>query len=318
MPPAHEPTDPTAGLEPVKNSNGIVVVGSANMDQILRVERIPRPGETVLATGSSAALGGKGQNQAVAAARSGAPTTFIAAVGGDAFGREIVVGLMADTIETSLVRVVDCPSGTALIAVDDSGENTIIVDAGANRMLLDLGEGDRSAIAAARVLLLQLEISLDTVSEAVDAARASDTLVLLNAAPIRDLPDALLAALDILVVNEHEESQLSASRQGVALTDLVPLVVVTRGAEGAVLRRRGGPELRVSAPETIAVDTTGAGDTFCGAFAAAIARGDDLDSALRFAVCAASLSVERPGAVPSIPRLAEVTARLAELAPPAE
>ncbi|MEP6480966.1 MAG: ribokinase [Rhodoglobus sp.] len=289
----------------------VVVVGSANVDQIFRVDRIPAPGETVLSNGFTTALGGKGQNQAVAAARAGSATAFIAAVGDDAFGSELRVGLSAEGIDTRLVRTVPGPSGIALIAVDDSAENTIIVEAGANSLLTALTAADREAIAAADVVVMQLEIPLPTVIEAADAAAASHTRVLLNAAPIRDLPDALLAALDILVVNEHEASHLEAARPGVQLRDLVPVVVVTLGAHGALLQVRGSDDVRIAAPSVTAVDATGAGDTFCGAFAAALAGGTAVEPAVRFAVVAASLSVETPGAVPSIPRRGAIERRIA-------
>jgi ribokinase len=296
----------------------VVVVGSANIDQILRVVSIPAPGETVLSTGASTALGGKGQNQAVAAARAGAQTMFIAAIGSDGFGQAMLKGLADDDIDTSHVRVEPGPSGTALIAVDDAGENTIIVEAGANARLTSLGVTDRAAIADATVLLVQLEIPLSTVSEAVDAARSASTTVLLNAAPIRDLPDDLLAGVDVLIVNEHEEARLRADRPGSELTSLVPVIVVTLGAAGAVLRRRDRDDMTLASPHVIAVDTTGAGDTFCGAFAAALAAGESLEDAMRYAVVAASISVERPGAVPSIPRRVEVLARLDAVAIDAE
>ncbi|CAN5181306.1 ribokinase [soil metagenome] len=289
----------------------VVVVGSANVDQVFRVERIPGPGETVLSHGFSTARGGKGQNQAVAAARAGAATRFIAALGSDGFAVSTREGLAADGVDATLVRTVAGASGTALIAVDDTGENTIIVEPGANGLLKHLTAEDRTAIAAAAVLVMQLEIPLPTVIDAADAASAGTTRVLLNAAPIRDLPDALLAALDILVVNEHEAAHLEAARPGVRLRDLVPVVVVTLGADGALLQVRGGDEVRVAAPSVTAVDATGAGDTFCGAFAAALAEGRDLEQALRFAVVAASLSVETPGAVPSIPLRAAIEARIA-------
>lgn len=294
----------------------VVVVGSANVDQVFRVARIPAPGETVLSSGFSTALGGKGQNQAVAAARAGAATMFIAAVGSDAFGAAMREGLVADGIDSSLVRTEAGSSGTALIAVDDAGENTIIVEPGANALLTALTAPDRAAIASAAVLVMQLEIPLDTVIEAADAASATDTRVLLNAAPIRDLPDALLAALDILVVNEHEAAHLEAARPGTPLTDLVPVVIVTLGAEGAVLRSRQGDEVHVPAPAVRAVDATGAGDTFCGALAAALAEGQSLELALRFAVVAASISVEKPGAVPSIPSRRMIDERLASATAP--
>lgn len=276
------------------------------------MERIPAPGETVLSNGFSVALGGKGQNQAVAAARAGAPTRFVAAVGVDAFGAQIREGLETDGISGDLVRDVDAPTGTALIAVDGHGENTIIVEAGANAQLVGLSEADRMAIAESAVLVMQLEIPLDTVVAAAAHARMSGTTAVLNAAPICDLPDELLASLDILIVNEHEAAHLAKSRAGTDLTDLVPTVIVTLGADGAVLYGRGTEEIRVPAPKVTAVDATGAGDTFCGALAAAIDEGQALESALRFAVVAASLSVENHGAVPSIPRRPAIDERLAK------
>ena len=281
------------------------------MDQIFRVQRIPAPGETVLSTGFSTAHGGKGQNQAVAAARAGASTEFISALGSDGFGTAIRSGLEADGIGATLVRELDAPTGTALIAVDDSGENTIIVEGGANARLTGLTHADESAIQAASVLVMQLEIPLETVEAAARVRRAAGTTVVLNAVPIRDLPDALLGLLDILIVNEHEAEHLAAGRPGTDLTDLVPTVIVTLGAEGAVVYGRDAGEVRVPAPSVTAVDATGAGDTFCGALAAALDEGQPIESALRFAVTAASLSVEHHGAVPSIPRRAAIDERIA-------
>ena len=282
----------------------VVILGSANVDQVFRVSAIPAPGETVLSHGFSTALGGKGQNQAVAATRAGAETAFIGALGDDAFGGAIRAGLAAAGIDTAGVRQVSAPTGTALIAVDDSGENTIIVEAGANS-LLDLGDGDAAAIAGARALVMQLEIPLDTVTRAAALARAAGTRVILNAAPIRELPTELLANVDILVVNEHEGAFLA---RGGDVSALAPVVIVTLGAEGAVAYQRGEPEIRVPAPRVSAVDATGAGDTFCGALAALLAEGSPLGSAVRFAVAAASLSVQKHGAVPSIPMRAEIDA----------
>jgi len=272
------------------------------------VVSIPGPGETVLATGFSTASGGKGQNQAVAAARAGASTGLIAALGGDGFGELIRAGLRADRIDTTLVRTVEGPTGTALIAVDDDGENTIIVEAGANALLLDLTAADRAAISAASHLVMQLEIPLVTVLQAAQAARAAGTAVVLNAAPIRDLPGELLAAVDVLVLNEHEAAYLA---RGGDVAGLAPTVIVTLGAAGAIAHSAEHGELRVAAPTVDAVDSTGAGDTFCGALVAALAAGESLARALTFAVTAASLSVQRPGAVPSIPTRAEIDAQLA-------
>jgi len=288
--------------------SSVIVVGSANVDQVFRVERIPSPGETVLSTGFSTARGGKGQNQAVAAARAGAPTAFIAALGDDAFGSDTRAGLIDDGVDVTGVRSLDAATGTALIAVDSVGENTIIVEAGANRLLVDLQSADAAAIAASSVLAMQLEIPLETVIAAARIARAGGTTVMLNAAPIRDLPAELLSSLDILVVNEHEASHLAGERDWRELTEQVPVVVVTLGSEGALLLRRGSDEVRVAAPSVHAVDATGAGDTFCGAFAAGLAEDMELEQALRFAVTAASLSVQSYGAVPSIPLRAQIDA----------
>lgn len=288
----------------------VVIVGSANVDQIFTVDRIPAPGETVLSTGFSTARGGKGQNQAVAAARAGASTAFIAAVGTDGFGALTTEGLTADGIDTSGVRLLDAPTGTALIAVDGGGENTIIVEAGANAQLTGLTAADVAAIGDSAVLAMQLEIPLQTVIEAATAAHSAGTTVLLNAAPIMDLPAGLLAILDVLIVNEHEAAHLGAGRPASELTTLVPTVVVTLGAQGAVLYQREAPEVRVPAPSVSAVDATGAGDTFCGAFAAALSEGAQVADALRFAVVAGSLSVQAHGAVPSIPSRADIDANL--------
>lgn len=300
---------------------GVVVVGSANIDQVFRVVRIPAPGETVLSTGMTTARGGKGQNQAVAAARAGAVTSFVGAVGADDFGRGIRSGLDSDGVATTQLREVDAPTGTALIAVDDRGENTIIVEAGANGLLAGLTEADAAAIGAADVLVLQLEIPLETVLLAADLAHSAGTTVVLNAAPIRDLPDELLGLVDVLVVNEHEAAHLAAARSGTtgddvasaatALTELVPAIVVTLGGDGAALYRTDQTAATFGAPSVTVVDTTGAGDTFCGALATLLSEGADLVAACRFAVVAGSLSVERAGAVPSIPARAEIDARLA-------
>ena len=289
--------------------HGVIVVGSANVDQVFSVERIPQPGETVMSTGLAIVRGGKGQNQAVAAARAGAATTFVAARGTDSFGDLTETGLREDGIDVTHLRTVDAPTGTALIAVDRGGENSIIVEGGANSHLVDLTEDEKTAITAASVLLLQLEVPLETVVAAARAAASTSTITVLNAAPIRDLPDELLRDLDILVVNEHEAAHLLAARPG-TITDLVPTVVQTLGAAGAVLYRRGEQDVSVPAPTVTAVDATGAGDTFCGAFAAALAEGQDAVSALRFAVTAGSLSVQAHGAVPSIPLRAAIDAAL--------
>jgi len=297
-------------------------VGSANIDQVLRVERIPSPGETVLSHGLSTALGGKGQNQAVAAARAGVPTTFIGAVGADGFGDMVRAGLSCDSIDAARLKTSDKPTGTALIAVDGTGENTIIVEAGANEDVARLTAEDAAAISAASALVMQLEIPRDTVFAAARIARAAGTQVILNAAPIQGLPKELLDSVDVLIVNEHEAAEL-ARDNGIApeldglgerLLALIPMVIVTLGSQGASLHRAGSEPLFVPAHVVTAVDATGAGDTFCGAFAAGVVEGMTADDALRFASAAASISVESHGAVPSIPYREEIETRLKESA----
>ncbi|MBH0025269.1 ribokinase [Salinibacterium sp. SWN248] len=298
--------------------SGIVVVGSANIDQVFRVERIPSPGETVMSQGLNTALGGKGQNQAVAAARAGVATTFIGAVGNDGFGEMVRTGLAADSIDVSHLKTTDKPTGTALIAVDPTGENTIIVEAGANNDVANLTSEDSAAISAASAVMMQLEIPLATVIESARIAHAVGTQVILNAAPIQALPKELLDNLDILIVNEHEAAELardnglSADLEGVGerLLSLVSTVIVTLGSKGAALHRVGSEPVVVPAHRVTAVDATGAGDTFCGAFAAGVVEGMMMDDALRFAGAAASISVENHGAVPSIPHRAAIETRL--------
>jgi len=313
----------------------VTVLGSANLDLVYRVEQIPAPGETVLATGFAEHPGGKGNNQVIAVARAGAPVTFVAALGADAAAATLTDQLHADGVIT-LIRTVDAPTGTALITVDDRAENSIVVNSGANALLVDLDEREEQAIRDADVLLMQLETPVETVQRAAHIARDDGTTVVLNAAPILDLPSAVLEALDILIVNEHEAAALAlfagidvaaadetdslqAHRQlAAALTDLVPIVVVTIGAAGVVVAQRGSDDTRhVAGCRVTATDTTGAGDTFCGAFVAALdddaaARrstsidADALERAARFATAAAALSVQRPGAVPSIPNRQEI------------
>jgi ribokinase len=291
--------------------SNIVVVGSANVDQVYSVDRIPAPGETVLAAGFSRARGGKGQNQAVAAARAGATVSFIGAIGADAFGELTETGLLDDGIDIALLRRDSRPTGTAIIAVDAAGENAIIVDSGANATL-EIDGADRTAIAEASVLLLQLEVPLSAVLAAASAARAAGTVVILNAAPMATLSPEVLDAVDVLVVNEHEAALLRDATGTENLTQLIPTVVVTLGGAGAELRVRGSDTVRVAAPRVAVVDSTGAGDTFCGAYAAAVSEGSDPVEAVRFAVAAASLSVQREGAVPSIPGRDDIDDALGE------
>jgi ribokinase len=293
----------------------VIVVGSANLDLVYRVERIPAPGETLLARSRAEHPGGKGNNQAIAAARSGATTAFVGALGDDEAGALLRAGL-EDAGVTCLLRRSAGPSGTALIVVSDDAENTIVVDGGANRELVDLTDAERDAISSASFLLLQLETPIETVIDAAGTAHRSGTVVVLNASPIRDLPDELISGVDVLLVNEHEAKLIAAAdeagstdaaRLSTRLLEQVPAAVITLGSRGAFVASRDGGEELVPGIGVDAVDTTGAGDTFSGAFVAALAeRGEGIASvalreAARFAGAAAALSVQREGAVSSIP-----------------
>ncbi|HAM27082.1 MAG TPA: ribokinase [Microbacteriaceae bacterium] len=290
----------------------VTVLGSANRDIVFSVERIPQPGETILARSAAKFAGGKGLNQAVAAVRAGSATTFIGAIGRDENGDALAQTIADDGIAGDLVRRTDEPTGQAFIVVDGFGENTIIVASGANGSFAPLTAADRTAIGAAGVLLMQLELPLERVLEAAMIARTLGTTVMLNAAPASDLPRELLADLDYLIVNEHEACAIGGSARldvaSATLASLVDRVVVTLGASGAALYEAGAEIARIPAPRVTAVDTTGAGDTFCGAFAAAIAGGRRFGAAARFATAAAALSVQAIGAVPSIPLRATIDA----------
>ena len=284
-------------------SAGVTVVGSANMDVVFTVERIPRPGETVIAGSLNRYPGGKGLNQAVAAARAGAATSFVGALGADGDGDQLRATMTAVEIDTEQVRTELRETGQAFIVVDAAGENTIIVASGANSTVTALDERDRSVIAAGAVLLLQLELPLSAVEEAATAAREAGVAVVLNAAPAVPLDDRLLALADCLIVNEHE-AELLGGRQRLAAA--VHRLVVTLGRRGSVLFEHGAELTTVAAPAVQAVDSTGAGDTFCGAVAAAIAEGRGFAEAAAFGTAAAAISVQRVGAVPSIPSRAEI------------
>lgn len=276
----------------------VLIVGSGNVDLVSQVERIPWPGETVLSTGFATHAGGKGNNQATAAARAGADTTFIGAFGDDDNGARLLASLKESGVHT-LVRTSTEPTGTALITVARTGENAIVVNAGANATLTALTEQERATIAAADIVLMQLEIPLDTV---VEVAKAATGMVVLNAAPAQPLPHELLEAVALLVVNEHEAASLGGADR---LLEFVPRLVVTLGAKGALVRTRD-TAVRVPGIPVEVVDTTGAGDAFCGALAAKLDEGAQLEAAVRFATAAAALSVGRAGAVPAIPTREEI------------
>lgn len=284
----------------------VVVVGSANVDLVASTPRIPSPGETVLGTAFAEHPGGKGLNQSVAASRAGARVAFIGAVGDDAAGQLVIDTLDADSIDRSGLRVIDgVPTGRALISVSAGGENSIIVVPGANGRL-----EPPDVLPAARVVVLQLEIPLHAVTAVARAARRSAAIVVLNPAPAPSdgLPEELLADCDVIVPNEHEVELLGGV--GSLLDRGVGAVVVTRGGRGAHLHRASGRLDTGSGgtgPVTIEpfvvdpVDTTGAGDAFCGNLAAALAAGRALPEALHRAAAAGALATTKEGAVPSLP-----------------
>jgi ribokinase len=293
---------------------GVTIVGSANMDIVFTVERTPLPGETLLAESAARFPGGKGLNQAVAAARAGAATRFIGAIGHDENGTVLAATIADAGIAGDLVRRAPVPTGQAFIVVDGSGENTIIVASGANATVTELGPADRAALDSAAVLLMQLELPLGVVRSAAAEVHRAGGVVILNAAPAQELPRELLADLDYLIVNEHEACLIGGSEDldaaSTTLAALVDRLVVTLGAAGSVLFADGIEAGRIAAPRVDPVDTTGAGDTFCGAFAAAIAEGADFADAARFATAAAALSVQVVGAVPSVPDRSAIAAAL--------
>ena len=299
----------------------VLVVGSSNTDMIIRVPRIPRPGETVLGGEFSMAAGGKGANQAVAAARAGGRVTFVARVGEDGFGDRALAGFAAEGIDTRFVlRTPGAPSGLALITVDERGENSISVASGANA-LLSAGDVEAAAAAfsAADIVLLQLESPLPTVKAALRLARDKGVPVVLNPAPARPLADDLLRRVAVLTPNEPEAELLAGvpvrdeegAREAAArLRARGPAaVVVTLGERGAYASSLEFDGL-VPAFKAVPVDTTAAGDVFNGALAVALAEELPMIEALRFAQAAAAISVTRPGAQPSAPTRAEILALL--------
>ncbi|WP_212832875.1 ribokinase [Catellatospora sp. TT07R-123] len=290
----------------------VVVVGSANMDLVVSTATLPRPGETVLGTDFLSVPGGKGANQAVAAARAGARCHFIGAVGRDAFGDELRGSLAAAGVDLDGLRRVDGPSGVALIAVDAAAENIIVVAPGANAQLTALDEADLALVAGGDAVVCQLEIPPEAVAQALRAGRGGGILTILNAAPVRPLPDGLLDAVDVLVVNRGEAAALAGAdgSPGELLERLlaaVPRVVLTLGAAGAAYADRTGVRLQVPAPRVEAVDSTAAGDAFTGALAVALAEGRPVLDALRWACAAGACCARRRGASPSLPTVAEIT-----------
>ena len=294
----------------------VAVVGSANLDLVTVTETLPRPGETLLATSYSEGPGGKGSNQAHAAARMGAAVSFVGLRGDDAAGQILADALSAEGVDVSTFALTDGPSGRALVMVDAAGQNSIIVVAGSNAKLsaADI-ERAGDSVHAADVVVCQLEVPLP----AVQAARKACTgTFVLNPAPAQVLPVDLLAGTDVLVVNETEYETVLGIALPERLDDIADVaaragapevIVATLGPRGAAVCTDGTVTL-ITPPAVTVVDSTGAGDTFVGALAAELARGSDVLTAARMAVVAASLSTQSLGATAGMPHRDEVVHHL--------
>ncbi len=318
-----------ASLGPNPSAPRVCVLGSCNMDLVVRAQRIPVPGETVLGGGYRTFPGGKGANQAVAAARMGATVSLISALGDDAHGQRLREALTAENLDLSGVRTRENEAtGLALITVTEGGENTIVVAPGANASITP---EDVTALAdlitSADVLLMQLDVPLASVQAAAQIARAAGKCVMLNAAPARVLPRDLLSLVDVVIVNQTEamrmlniDSRLDPARLALRLPELgFTTVLLTLGSTGAIMAHKGRPK-RLSPQSVRSVDSVGAGDAFCGALATAWAevyaaqkRKDPrefelAERAALLASAAGALATTKPGALPSMPTRAEVDA----------
>ncbi|WP_030904510.1 ribokinase [Streptomyces sp. NRRL F-5126] len=296
----------------------IAVLGSTNMDFVAYAPVAPGRGETVTGESFRTVAGGKGANQAVAAARAGGDVAMIGAVGDDCLGPRLRAVLDEAGVDTRTLRTVPGASGTAHIVVDGAGHNSIVVVPGANATVTSLTEEDERVVAGSDALLLQLESPVDGVLAGLRAARAHGVRTLLTPAPAQPLPDELLSLVDLLVPNEHEAAALTGLRDpreaARALLERVPEVVVTLGSDGCLYSSRDGETLAVPARRVTAVDTTAAGDTFVGALAVALGEGRRPEEALRWATAASALSVQHHGASSSMPGRSAVD-RLAATAP---
>ncbi len=297
----------------------VVVVGSSNIDLIMKMERLPRPGETVTEAEFAQVFGGKGANQAVGAARAGGDVVFVSCVGDDAYGGQVIENLKKDGIDTRYVSPEEgVASGTALIMIDAGGENCISVAPGANYRLTPAHvDRARDVIEEAAVVIAQCEILAETLDHVIDLGFRLGKLVLLNLAPARPLSDASLGKLGALAVNETEAEFLTGlpvktdaevqAAAGALLGKGPKIVIVTLGARGAWVAVEGHQGL-VPGFEVDPVDTTAAGDVHCGALAVGLVEGQALLDAVAFANAAAALSATKLGAQPSAPSRDEIDA----------
>ena len=296
----------------------IVVIGSINTDMVVRSSQIPLPGQTVMGHSFMTTGGGKGANQAVAAARLGADVSLIARIGSDAFGELSIESLKKEKIATENIYTdSDAPSGVAFIVVDDRGENIIVVAPGANATLNEKDiQHAEDTIKTAGIVLFQLEIPMRTVAEGIRLAKKHNRMVMLNPAPATSIPEEILHSVEIITPNQTEALTLT----GIAVNDAVTAqqacdilhgmgiltVIITMGEQGAYVSSNSYKGLVAGFNAGAVVDTVAAGDTFCGGLAIAIAEGKSLQHAVRFANAAAALSVTKAGAQASIPVRAEV------------
>ena len=276
----------------------VCVVGSANLDLVATVARLPRPGETILGDAYAEHPGGKGLNQAVASARSGAATAFVGALGSDVAADQLRAVLAGEHIDAECTITVDGPTGRALIVVDAAGENSIVVIPGANASVSPSPDQP-----SAKVVLAQLEIPIAAVQAILAAARADGSLVILNPAPAAPLPAELIAVCNVIVPNQHELEQLGGVQH--LLDAGCEIVVTTLGGAGIDVHTTRGVT-HVPAFEVSVIDTTGAGDAFCGALAARLSAGDDVLDAARWATAAGALATTVAGAVPAQPTAAAI------------
>lgn len=297
----------------------ITVVGSYATGLTLRVKRLPTRGETVLASGYRSDYGGKGSNQAVGCARLGAEVRFVASIGNDDFGAMAMRLYREEGIDTGCVRQnPEAATGVGFILVDESGHNCIALDPGANELLsaLDIS-ASRSAAKGSAVVITQLEIPVAAAEAAMSLGRAEGAVTILNPAPVRPLPASVLQLIDVLTPNQTEANVLTGRSPDAAgnpedvARDLlragVKQVVMTLGEKGALIVTAAMAK-HIPAPEMHAVDTTGAGDAFNAGLATGLAFGENLESAVHFAVVAGALAVTREGVIPSLPRRDEVIA----------
>ena len=294
----------------------IIVIGSANTDMVVKADKLPLPGETVMGGVFFMNAGGKGANQAVAAARLGGDVTFVAKVGNDIFGKQTIEGLQKEGVNTAYVfEDENAPSGTALITVNNEGENCIVVAPGANAHLLPKDVEAVTILNEAEIILVQLEIPMETIAFVIQKAKENGQKVILNPAPAQVLADELLEGLFLITPNETEAALLTginvhdkttaAQAADFLQSKGVQNVVITLGKQGAYLQTNA-LKILVDAPSVKAVDTTAAGDTFSGAIAVAVAEQMDWEKALQFACRAASISVTRLGAQASVPYRNEI------------